>query len=153
VVRVSARRTLPVSREEGFDYITNVRNWHSYWPALLDVPKTEGASWTQPGDETTVVLRIRGKPVQMLLHLDEYRPYEFVGYHSTQAGLPDLHHERIFRDSDGLLDYELAIEFKPRGGIHGLLDRTIVARIARKNLLTTLDNLQLVFTTSAATEI
>jgi hypothetical protein len=148
VVRVSARRTLPVSREEGFDYITDVRNWHTYWPALVAVPESDAVSWSHPGDHTTVVLAIRGKPVEMTLHLDEYRRYDLVAYHSIQSGLPDLRHKRIFRDSNGQLDYELAIEFEPRARFHGIFDRTFVARIARKNLLTTLDNLESIFRTS-----
>lgn len=143
--RLSARRTLPVSREEGFDYITDVRNWHTYWPSLVDVPAADTVSWSRSGDRATVVLELRGRPVEMSMHLDEFRPYERVAYDSTQAGLPDFRHERIFRDDDGRLDYELAISFDPRAGRHWLVDRTVVPGVVRRSLATTLDNLERIF--------
>src|SRR5207247_4907828 len=124
--RLEETRVLPVSREAGFDYITNVGNWRSYWPHLLDIPDQGRVSWSKPGDTARVVLEVRGKPVEMTMNLDEFRPPETVTYDSTQAGLPAFRHERHFADKDGSLEYTLVIAFQPRRGPRGIVARLFV---------------------------
>jgi hypothetical protein len=145
VVRADVTRDLPVSVAEGFDYITNVRNWRSYWPGVIEVLDEEHVSWSQPGDEASVVLRVRGRPTEMRMKLDELRPYEGVFYESTQEGLPDFRHERHFKESQGRLRYTLVIAFEPRKGARGIVDRLFVPRIVRRSLVETLDNLERIF--------
>jgi hypothetical protein len=143
--RLEETRVLPVSRQEGFDYITNVRNWPSYWPKLLDISDEDNVSWSQPGDTARVMLEIRGKPVEMTMHLDEFRPPETVTYESTQEGLPAFRHERHFRDNDGRLEYTLVISFEPRRGPRGIIDRLFVTPVVKRSLTETLDNLESIF--------
>jgi hypothetical protein len=143
--RLEETRELPISVRDGFDYITNVRNWRSYWPRLVDVPDEETVSWSSPGDVAKVVLELRGRPVEMKMSLDEFRPYELVAYDSTQEGLPTFHHERHFRDRNGTLEYTLVISFEPRSGLRGIVDRIFVARVVRQSLTETLDNLEGIF--------
>jgi len=55
-----------------------------------------------------------------------------VMYRSSQPGLPDALHERHFeRDGDGFV-YRLVVEYEPRGGIAGALDRTLLRRGIRR---------------------
>lgn len=143
--RVEVERVLPVGRSEGFDYITDVQNWQTYWPHVVEVRNPATTSWAQRGDRATVVVESRGKPVEMSLELDELVPYERVMYRSVQPELPEFWHERHFGERDGQLDYMLVIEFEPRSGINGLIDRLIVARAVRQSLETTLDNLERIF--------
>jgi polyketide cyclase/dehydrase/lipid transport protein len=145
--RLEETRLLPVSREDGFAFITNVGNWHSYWPKLLAIPDEEHVSWSKPGDVAHVVLEVRGKPVEMTMHLDEFRAPESVTYDSTQEGLPPFRHERHFRDRDGRLEYTLVIAFEPRGGLHGIIDRIFVTPVVKRSLTATLDNLEAIFRT------
>jgi hypothetical protein len=145
VSRSEVTRTLPVPLRDGFDYITDVRNWRSYWPGLVDVPDEQSVSWAEPGDEARVVIRARGRPVDMRMKLERFEPYASVVYTSSQEGLPDFHHERHFRDKDGQLDYTLVIAFAPRGGLAGLSDRLFVGRAVQRSLVETLDNLERVF--------
>jgi hypothetical protein len=140
--RVAVARELPVSPREGFDYIMDPANWETYWPALVDVGAGE---WSHAGDRLTVVLEGRRGPVEAVLELDEMRPYERVVYRSLQSGLPDIRHERNFRERDGRLDYELVIHFEPRRGVGGIVDRLLVARLARRNLIRTLETLARIF--------
>ena len=148
--RIEETRNLPISVRDGFDYITNVRNWRSYWPRLVDVPDDENVSWSKPGDAARVMLELRGRPVEMKMSLDEFRPYELVAYDSTQEGLPVFHHERHFRDRDGTLEYTLVISFEPRPGLRGIVDRIFVARVVRGSLTETLDNLEGIFRSRSA---
>jgi Polyketide cyclase / dehydrase and lipid transport len=145
VVRVAVTRDLPVSVTEGFDYITNVRNWLAYWPEVIEVPDEEQVAWSEPGDEASVIRRVRGRPTEMRMKLGEFRPYEGVFYRSVQDGLPEFWHERHFDESEGHLRYTLAIAFEPRKGVRGLIDRLFVARVVRRNLIETLDNLERIF--------
>jgi hypothetical protein len=145
VVRVDVTRDLPVSVAEGFDYITDVRNWRSYWPGVIEVPDEENVAWSEPGDEASVILRVRGRPTEMRMKLSEFRPYEGVFYESTHEGVPDFWHERLFKDSQGSLRYTLVIAFEPRKGVQWLVDRLLVPRIVRRSLVETLDNLERIF--------
>jgi polyketide cyclase/dehydrase/lipid transport protein len=148
--RLEETRLLPVPRGEGFAYITDVGNWRSYWPKLLDIPDEDHVSWSTPGDTARVVLEVRGKPVEMRMDLAEFRPPELVTYDSTQEGLPTFHHERHFGERDGRLNYTLVIAFEPRRGVRGLVDRLFVALLVRRSLTETLDNLESIFRTRAA---
>jgi hypothetical protein len=145
VVRVEVTRDLPVPVAEGFDYITDVRNWRSYWPHVVEVPDEEHVSWSAPGDEASVILHVRGRPTEMRMKLSEFRPYEGVFYNSSQEGVPDFWHERHFKESQGRLRYTLVIAFEPRKGVRWPVDRLLVTRIVRRNLVETLDNLERIF--------
>src|SRR5262249_48124344 len=119
--RLEETRLLPVSRDDGFAYITNVGNWHSYWPKLLAIPDEEHVWGPRQGAVARGVREVRGKPVEMTMHLDEFQPPETVTYDSTQDGLPPFRHERHFREKDGRLEYTLVIAFQPRGGLRGII--------------------------------
>ncbi|TMK54297.1 MAG: hypothetical protein E6G60_22325 [Actinobacteria bacterium] len=143
--RVAETRALPISLRDGFDYITNVANWRTYWPHLLDIPEQDRTSWAKPGDTARVVLEIRSRPVELKMELEQFEPYSLVTYSSTQEGLPPFHHERHFREKDGSLDYTLVISFQPRSGLSAIVDRLFVARTVRGSLVETLDNLERIF--------
>ena len=60
--------------------------------------------------------------------LTDHQPNRVVRYRSSQAGLPDARHERHFvADRDGFI-YRLVVEYEPRRGLAGMLDRTVVRR-------------------------
>ena len=141
-VEEAARFAVPV--EYGFDYITDVGNWPTYWPGLLEIVEPE-PSWSRPGDEMHVVMRFLSGPVEVAMTLEEFRPPERVVYRSAQSGLPAARHERHFRADDGGFEYRLVVEIEPRRGIAGLLDRTLVAWGVRRTLRRTLANLREAF--------
>ena len=60
--------------------------------------------------------------------LREFVPNQLVVYDSIQAGLPSAHHERHFWPVDGGFAYRIVVEYEPRRGPRGLLDRTVVRR-------------------------
>ena len=69
-------------------------------------------------------------------------PNRLVTYTSTQPGLPDAHHERHFeRDGEGFV-YRLVVEYEPRGGIAGLVDRLVLDRGIRRAFQSTLTALE-----------
>jgi hypothetical protein len=141
-VEAAGRFAVPV--EYGFDYITDVGNWPTYWPGLLEIVEAE-PSWVRSGDEVHLVMRFLSGPVEVAMTLEEFRPAERVVYRSTQTSLPPARHERHFRSDDGGFEYRLVVEFQPRRGVVGLLDRTIVAWAVRRTLRRTLENLGAAF--------
>ena len=143
--RLEVTRDLPVGLERGFDYITDVDNWATYWPKLLEIRAPETIRWREPGDTATVVVEARGKPTVMHLTLGQFVPYERVIYTSTQEGLPEFRHERHFRQVDDTLRYTLVIAYEPRSGLRGIVDRLFVPRHVRASLVETMDNLARVF--------
>jgi hypothetical protein len=101
--------------------------------------------WREVGDRAAVVIETRGRPTELRMTLEEFVPYDRVVYRSSQEGLPDLHHERLFRDEGGRLRYTLVIAYEPRSGLRGLFDRLIFPRYVRASLAETMDNLERVF--------
>ena len=63
MIRLEESRRYPVSRESAFAYITDTRNWPSYWPDLLGIADPDHARWKHPGDEMRLRMRLNGRPV------------------------------------------------------------------------------------------
>jgi hypothetical protein len=124
VVRVEAAHRFDVPVEQGFAYITDVRNWPRFWPGFVRLDPS--SRWGQAGDTARLVTRLLGREVELTMDVDQFEPNELVTYRSTQRGLPDADHERHFdRDGDGFV-YGLVVEYEPRSGLQGLLDRSLL---------------------------
>jgi hypothetical protein len=130
VIRVVAASRFPVPAREGFDYIADPRNW-------LD-PDTR---WQRPGDRARVVLRLAGRRVVLDMTLARIDPYRLVEYTSEQAGLPPARHRRHFDERDGELAYRIVVEYEPRPGWRGLVDRSLVRRATERAVRETTANL------------
>jgi len=138
-MRLEAERRFDVPVREGFDYITDQQNWPEYWPGFVRIEP--GSRWSEPGDVTHMVVRIVGRDVPLEMTLRRFEPPRLVEYTSTQPGMPDARHERVFDDVDGRLHYRIAVELEPRG----LYDRVVVRRGIVRALRRTLANLDAVF--------
>jgi uncharacterized protein YndB with AHSA1/START domain len=139
VIRISRERVFQVPVEQGFGTITDVANWPRYWPGLVRVEP--GSRWREPGDRTRLILRLLGRDVELAMTLHEFVPNELVTYSSTQAGLPDARHERHFQPAEGGFAYRIVVEYEPRKGLRGLLDRTVVRRGIDRGVRQTMLNL------------
>jgi hypothetical protein len=140
MTRIEREHVLRASLEHGFSVITDLASWPSYWPGLVRVEP--GSRWSAPGDETRLVLRLLGREVALRMTLDELVPNRLVVYRSVQDGLPDARHERHFRPTEDGFSYRIVIEYKPRGGLRGLLDRTVVRRGVDRAARQTIENLE-----------
>jgi hypothetical protein len=138
-IRVEARHVLPVTLREGFDYITDPANWPEYWPRFVRMSSLP--RWREPGDRAALVLRIAGREVELRMTLTRIEPYRLVEYTSGQRGLPTARHERHFAERDGQLDYRISVEYQPRRGWRGVLDRLVVRRAIGRSLRETIANL------------
>jgi hypothetical protein len=138
-MRIEHEHRFPVSVRDGFDYIVDQANWPEYWPGLVRIEP--GARWGEPGDVTRIVIRVLRREVEMAMTLRRFEPYRLVEYTSTQAGVPDLQHERHFEDADGELHYRVVVEYTPRG----LYDRIVIRRAVKRALRTTIANLDRAF--------
>ncbi len=124
---------------DGFDYITEPRNWPEYWPGLIRVEP--GSRWQAPGDRARVTMRLLGRAVALEMTLRTFEPCELVEYTSVQRGLPDARHERAFSAAGDGFDYRLAVEFAPRASLRGVLDRVVLRRAIERTLQRTVANL------------
>jgi hypothetical protein len=124
---------------DGFDYITEPRNWPEYWPGLIRVEP--GSRWQAPGDRARVTMRLLGRAVALEMTLRTFAPCELVEYTSVQRGLPDARHERAFSAAGDGFDYRLAVEFVPRASLRGVLDRVVLRRAIERTLQRTVANL------------
>jgi hypothetical protein len=68
-------------------------------------------------------------------------PYRLVEYTSEQAGLPAARHCRHFDERDGELEYRIVVEYGPRPGWRGLVDRSVVRRATERAIRETIANL------------
>jgi hypothetical protein len=146
-MRLELTRAFPVPLREGFDYIVDPGNWPAYWPGLIRVQA--GARWREPGDRARVVMRLLGRPVELKMTLRVFDPYRLVEYDSVQRGLPSVRHERGFAAAGDGFEYRLAVEFEPRAGLRGAIDRRLVRRAVERALRRTLANLETQFTRPA----
>ncbi len=128
--RVEAAHRYDVPVERGFAFITNTANWSKFWPGFVRVE--EGSRWGASGDTARLVTRLFGRERELAMTIRAFEPNRFVSYTSTQPGLPDAYHERHFEpDVDGFV-YRLIVEYEPRRGIAGLLDRVLLRRGIRR---------------------
>ena len=139
-VRVVAAHRFGVPVAQGFAYITDQANWPSYWPALVRVEP--GSRWSQPGDETRLVVKLLGREVELRMALTALEQDRLVEYTSVQAGLPDARHERHFLDEGDAFAYRLVVEYEPRRGLRGVYDRVLVRRGVARALRATVENLE-----------
>jgi hypothetical protein len=73
-VRIELTKNLPVALREGFDYITDVRNWPEYWPHFVEIPEGDAVRWREAGDRAAVVIETRGRPTELRMTLEEFVP-------------------------------------------------------------------------------
>ena len=140
MIRVEHSHRFSTPLERGFDYITDIDNWPDYWPGLVRIEP--GSRWASPGDTAALVLRLLGREVELALTLTGFEPHRLVTYTSVQKGLPDARHERHFADAEGGFDYRIVVEYEPRSGPRGLLDRLVLRRAVASAMRRTVANLE-----------
>jgi hypothetical protein len=124
--RVEAAHRFDVSVERGFSFITDTANWSKFWPGYVHL---EGdSSWGAAGDTARLVTRLFGRERLLTMRIERFEPNRLVTYTSTQPGLPDAFHERGFESSAGGFVYRLVVEYEPRRGVAGVLDRLLLPR-------------------------
>lgn len=136
-----------MTADEAFAYITNVDNWHEYWPGFIRIDDPERVTWGTPGDTLTIVVKLLGREVGLNLRLEEFQQNALVRYTSQQDRLPTARHERRFTPTPSGFEYTLSVSFEPRSGLRGLFDRLMVKRAIASALQKTVDNLERVFAT------
>lgn len=139
-MRIEHEHVFGVAVEDGFAFITDMRNWPQYWPGLVRV--APGSRWSEPGDEARVVTRLLGREVELHMTLRTFDPNRLVEYESRQRGLPDARHERHFGPADGGFLYHLVVAYEPRSGLRGVYDRVLVRRGVERALRQTIANLR-----------
>jgi Polyketide cyclase / dehydrase and lipid transport len=140
VVRVEVAHRFDVSVAEGFDYITEPANWPAYWPRFVRLDRE--SRWREPGDRTRLTLRMLAREVELEMALTRFVHGRVVEYTSEQRGLPAARHWRHFEQADRGFTYRIVIEYLPRAGWRGLLDRTLVRHAITKTARETVRNLE-----------
>jgi uncharacterized protein YndB with AHSA1/START domain len=138
-VRLELEQRFPVSVQDGFDYITDPRNWSEFWPRLVRIVSAE--RWREPGDRAALVLRLLGREVELQMTLEQFEPYRLVAYTSEQRGLPRARHARRFEAAGDGLRYRIAVEYTPRPGWRRRFDQVLVRRAIERSMRETLSNL------------
>jgi hypothetical protein len=128
--RVEAAHHYDVPVEQGFAFVTNPANWPAFWPGFVRLE--EGSRWGAPGDTARLVTRLAGRERELTMTITAFEPNRLVTYTSTQPGLPDAYHERRFEPDDEGFLYRLVVDYEPRSGIAGVLDRVALARSIRR---------------------
>ena len=139
MARIEATRRYEVPVERGFAFITDPSNWPAFWPGYVRLE--EGSRWGAPGDVARLVTRLLGRNRELTMTIIAFEPNRLVTYSSSQPGLPDAYHERGFEpDGDGFV-YRLLVEYEPRPGLAGWLDRLVLERGIRRAFARTFDAL------------
>ena len=139
MIRIEREHRFAIPVEAGFAFITDIANWHAYWPGFVRIEP--GSRWRAPGDEARIVVRLLGRKVELRMKLGRFDENRFVEYDSIQSGAPDAHHERHFAPAGGGFLYRIVVEYEPRGGLRGLYDRLLLRRGVERALRQTVANL------------
>jgi len=145
MVHIEVSHTFPVSASEAFAYITDIQNWPEYWPNFVRIANPSAATWSNPGDKVTVVIRLFNRERTMNMELIEFQKDFRVIYVSRQGGLPDAHQERQFQTVPAGYEYRVVVEYQPRQGLIGLFDRLLVKGSVEKAMQKLMQNLDRVF--------
>jgi hypothetical protein len=145
MVRIELNRTFPASAAEVFAYVTDMKHWPEYWPDFIRIENPAAARWSRRGDEVTVVIKLLSRRRTLTMQLREFEKDARVAYISRQAGLPDVRHERCFKAVPEGCVYSLAVEYEPRPGLAGLVDRLLVKRSIERAIRKAARNLDTVF--------
>ena len=129
-MRIESARRYGVPVEQGFAFITDTANWPRFWPGYVRLE--EGSRWEAVGDTARLVTRLLGRERLLTMRITTFEPNRLVAYTSTQPGLPDASHERHFEPVGEGFVYRLVVEYEPRAGFAGLLDRLVLARGIRR---------------------
>jgi hypothetical protein len=131
MTRIEAAHRYEVPVERGFAFITDTANWPRFWPGYVRLE--EGSRWRAAGDTARLVTRLLGRERLLTMTITAFEPNRLVTYTSTQPGLPDAAHERHFDpEGEAGFAYRLVVEYEPRGGVGGVLDRLVLARGIRR---------------------
>ena len=139
MTRIESAHRFDVPVEQGFAFITNADNWPRFWPGYVRLEP--GSTWGATGDTARLVTSILGRERELTMTLTAFEPNRRVTYTSTQPGLPDARHERHFAPDGNGFVYRLVVEYEPRSGIKGVLDRLLLPRGIRRAFASTFDAL------------
>jgi uncharacterized protein YndB with AHSA1/START domain len=128
--RIEAAQHYDVPVERGFAFVTDPGNWPKFWPGYVRL--AEGSRWAAPGDVARLTTRLLGRDRELTMTIVSRDPNRLVTYRSTQPGLPDAFHERRFEPDGRGFVYRLVVEYEPRAGLAGVLDRTLLPRGIRR---------------------
>ena len=139
-MRIEGSHRYDVPVETGFAFITDTANSPTFWPGFVRLEP--GAQWGAKGDVARITTRILGRERELTMTITDFEPNRLVAYSSTQPGLPDARHERHFAaDGDGFV-YRLVVDFEPRGGLRGVLDRVALRRGVERAFASTFQALE-----------
>jgi hypothetical protein len=138
-MRVEDTHRFDVPVDRGFAFITDTANWPTFWPGYVRLEA--GSAWGAVGDTARLVTRLLGRERLLTMTITAFEPNRLVTYTSTQQGLPDATHERRFEPDGTGFVYGLVVDYEPRGGIAGVLDRVILPRGIRRAFRSTFEAL------------
>jgi hypothetical protein len=133
--RIEAAHRFHVPVERGFAFVTDTANWQRFWPGFIRLE--EASRWGAVGDTARLVTRLLGRERLLTMTITAFETNRLVAYTSTQPGLPDASHERRFAPVEGGFVYRLVVEYEPRGGLAGLVDRVLLPRGIRRAFAST----------------
>jgi hypothetical protein len=126
-LRVSVEQALEVPPDVGLRYLTTMDNWREFLPGFVRF--AEPGRWQQPGDRASVLIRSFGSEAKLEMEMLELEPGRRVRFSMRRAGVPELHHERVFLPTETGCRCEFAVTYRPRAGLLSLLDTAVLPRI------------------------
>jgi hypothetical protein len=146
MIRIEMSRAFPVSVNDAFRYITELKNWNIYWPGFVRIIDSTSARWREPDDNIVLVIRLLGRDVELFMTLTDFQQDSHVLYRSSQRGFPDAQHERRWITTSDGCEYQIIVSFEPRRDLRGIFDRLVLQQSVWRMALQTLKNLDTIFT-------
>ncbi len=144
--QVTSNREFPVPRKEAFEYVTDPKTWPTFYSNLIEITDPESTAFGKPGDTVSFVYSILGRRVNAIATLQEIVYGEVVRHTVKIQGLPDVHQEWEYSDTDDGFTVRVTMNTDESTSLFGKkIDRFVVPKALQRDLERTLENMEAMF--------
>lgn len=143
-MRIEETREIPVSVKKMWDYATDPLAFPRYFSGVTEILNPETASWEKVGDTVQAAYTVLGRRLEVPCTIEEYEEHKLIRYVGEMPKpLPVVHQTWRYTDlGDDRMMLGVVTEGEdPTNWFGKVIDKTVLPRIFKRDVATTLDNL------------
>jgi glyoxylase-like metal-dependent hydrolase (beta-lactamase superfamily II) len=120
---------VPLPLEQAFAFVSGPRNWPLFFDGMRSAEA--GADWGAVGGHARMTTAMLGRAVESELELTVWDPPREFRYLARQPGHPEADNRRVFVALPGGTRLVGTTDYRPRGGVSGLIDQAFGLALQR----------------------